>query len=244
MFERQKNYPRAITVSGSSAPAQAQATAIKWTLEQQEALGGTILVYVPTKSTLADADNLISQFAGFRGVVVATWKGNVSWPGGPVIAAWPSREKLAEIGDHPGTRALVVIPWGPNDTDAWERAFQPALLAGAQGHARKSALDPVTVQGLKALTRMVNHANNLAGSLDHRDAVAVLRALHKGGYGLPANEVYSWALANGWPARGAERLREMASKIDAGRIVQMKGGSPLKVDILDSWKLEAAASAD
>lgn len=86
---------------------------------------------------------------------------------------------------------------------------------------------------------MVNHANNLAGHMDHRDAVAVLRTLHQGGYPLPADEVYAWALAHRWPARGAERLRELAHKVDAGRTVQLKGQWPFRSEILQIWQAEA-----
>jgi hypothetical protein len=96
------------------------------------------------------------------------------------------------------------------------------------------------VVGLTHLTSMVNHANNLAGALDHRDAVAVLRTLHRGGYELPADKVYAWALMNGWPAQGAERLREMAGKADAGRVLQVKGTWPLRTDVLHRWQTEAA----
>jgi hypothetical protein len=51
-----------------------------------------------------------------------------------------------------------------------------------------------------------------AGSLDRSDAVAVLRTLKKAGYALLPNDVYSWALSNGWPAGGAERLKETGGR--------------------------------
>lgn len=243
MFERERAYPCAVTCNGAKEPERAQAAAIRWVVRQKEIVGGQILLYVPQKGALGSMDNLISEFATVPGVVVGTWRGHVGgWSGGPVLAAWPDREKLAEIADDHRTRALCVIPWAEGDTTAWEHAAQPKRLAGASAPAAGPQLHPVVVVGLTALTQMVNHANNLAGALDHRDAVAVLRTLHRGGYRLPADDVYAWALANGWPARGAERLREMASKIDAGRTVQLKGPWPLRSDILEVWRAEAEDS--
>ncbi len=240
MFERAREYPRAVTGNGANDPEGSQRAAIEWIAAQQKAVGGQVLLFVPQKSTLNHSGDLIAQLAKVPGVAVGTWRGYVSgWSGGPVLAAWPSREKLAEIADDRRTRALCVIPWVDEDTTPWEQASQPELLAGALAKTSAPSLDPVVIVGLTHLTRMVNHANNLAGALDHRDAVAVLRVLHRGRYALPADEVYAWALANGWPARGAERLREMAEKIDAGRTVQMKGPSPLRPEVLSMWKAEA-----
>lgn len=240
MLEQMRDYAAAITQNGASDPLGAQEAAITWAVRQHRAVGGTILVFVPQKASLHRSEQLIAGFAKSPGVVVGTWRGRVSgWSGGPVLAAWPSTEKLAEIADDHRTRALCVIPWLDRDTEAWERATAPTRLDGTEKQARAASLDPVVVVGLTHLTRMVNHGNNLVGAYDHRDAVAVLRTLHKAHYALPAEEVYAWALSAGWPARGALRLRDMAAKIDAGRTVQMKGASPLRSDMLSLWRAEA-----
>lgn len=240
MLEKRHNYPAAITADGSKEPERAQRTAIRWITSVQKQTGGAVLLYVPQRGSLDRMNSLLSSYARSPGVVVGTWRTRTSWGGGPVLAAWPTQEKLAEIAEHPQTRALCVIPWLLKDTAAWEKAVQPERLDGAGASAGVAALDPVVVRGLQALTGMVNHANNLAGTLDHRDAVAVLRTLHKGGYPLPADDVYAWALGLGWPARGALRLRDMAAKIDAGRTVRLQGRWPLRDDVLDTWRAHAA----
>ena len=181
MDERRRRCPCAVTCNGSREPERAQIAAIKWVVQQQKVTGGQILLFVPSKGDLNTMDNPISQFAKVTGVVVGTWRGHISgWSGGPVLAAWPSRDKLAQIADDRRTQALSVIPWADGETTAWEQAAQPELLAGASPPDSGPGLQPVVVGGLTHLTRMVNHANNLAGSMDHRDAVAVLRTLHKG----------------------------------------------------------------
>jgi hypothetical protein len=238
---RHHDYPSAVTCSGSKYPERAQVAGIRWVVEQLDAVGGQILLYVHKKSDIKRADHHIEKLSKVPGVVVGSWQSMGAWSGGPVLAAWPSRKKLAEIADDPRVRALCVIPWADGETDAWQIAADPERLSGAEPvhNAADATLDPVVKVALEHLSAMVNHANQLAGALDHRDAVAVLRILHKGGYRLPREAVYAWALANDWPARGAERLRELAGKIDDGRTVQMKGGSPFRPDVLSSWRAEA-----
>lgn len=244
MRDLPREYPAAVTQNGARDPEGAQRAAITWTLRRLPEVGGTVLVFVPQKAVLVRNDNALSRFAVRPGVVVDTWRGGVSgWSGGPVLAAWPSREKLAEIADDRRMRALCVIPWLAKDTAAWEQGVGPERLDGTEPVPNEPKLDPVVVIGLTHLTRSVNHGNNLVGALDHRDAVAVLRTLHRGGYRLPPDDVYTWALMHGWPGRGAERLRELAGRIDAGRTVQLKGGSPLRADVLDLWRAQASSSS-
>lgn len=245
MFERTRDYPTAITCHEGEVPERAQQAAIKWVVEQQKVVGGQVLLYVPSKQDLEQVGGLISRFSELPEVAICTWRrvGKGSWFGGPVLAAWPDRAKLAEIADDRRTRALCVIPWAKGDTTAWEEAAKPELLAGATSTTITSTLDPVVIEALQRLTQMVNQANNLHGSFDRRAAIATLKILHNGGYRLPEYEVYAWAFSHGWPATGAEELRELAAKVDAGRVVQLKGGSPLQNDILDVWRAEAADSA-
>lgn len=237
MFESHREYPTALAADPQQ-PQVAVATAIKWVIDQRQEVGGRILVFAPGKSNL-DNNDLVATFVKLPTVDVMTWRQQyrISWGGGPVLALWPTREKLAEIADHHGTRALCVVPWAAGEVDAWQAAASPDLLMGATPlqHDPASLLDPVVVEGLKHLTRMVNHSNNLAGSMDKRDAINVLTVLHKASYALPPNAVYAWALGNGWPGRGAERLREMVAKI--GRGVKMRsGGESLRPDVLDRWR--------
>jgi hypothetical protein len=89
---------------------------------------------------------------------------------------------------------------------------------------------------------MVNHANQLAGSMDKRDAVWILKILHKGGHRLNPDDIYAWALANGWPSRGAARLKEYAERIGAGRTVQAGMPNPFRPDMLERWRAEATGN--
>jgi hypothetical protein len=199
------------------------------------------LIYGPGKRNLENHE-VLGQLIRDPRFAVGTWRGTISgWRGGPVLAAWPNREKLAQVADDRRTTALCLVPWAEGENDAWQAAQSPELLGNAAALRRASGLDPVVIEGLRSLTIMVNHANHLAGALDRRDAVAVLRTLKRAGYSLSPDDVYAWALANGWPGRGAERLRALSADLEAGKRPQLKGQYPLRHDILETWRKEAGS---
>jgi hypothetical protein len=152
MFERERSYPCAVTCSGATEPARAQVAGIQWVTEQQKSVGGQVLLFVPRKGDLSRMNNLISRFAEIEGVAIGTWRSyGRDWPGGPVLAAWPNRVKLAEVADSSRTRALCVIPWADGETTAWQRAARPELLAGAPMASAAPDLHPIVVVGLTNL---------------------------------------------------------------------------------------------
>lgn len=244
MFEVTRDYPTALAADPKQ-PDLALRTAFQWVMAKQREVGGSVLVFAPGKQNIA-GNTVLAEFCRRADVRVATWRTAASgWGGGPVLAAWPSRDKLAEIADHHGIRALCVVPWADGEVDAWASAADPELLLGATLSAASTVIDPVVVEGLKSLTLMVNHSNNLAGALDKRDAVAVLTTLYRGQHRLDAEAIYAWALANGWPGRGAERLREIAHKISGGvRMRTGAGGNPLRPDALAQWRMNSSAEPD
>ncbi|KUH70733.1 hypothetical protein AU184_03790 [Mycolicibacterium novocastrense] len=237
MLKSDRNYPTAIA-AGPEHGDRGLRDGLRWLMSMVDEVGGEPLIFAPGRANV-DHNNLLSEFIRRTGVPVATWRSPArGWNGGPVLAVWPTREKLGEIAEDRRTRALCVVPWVKGEVDAWAAAAMPELLGPAVMPEHKS-LDPVVVQGLKTLTQSVNMGNNLAGSLDHRDAVAVLRTLKDGGYRLLPDAIYSWAIANGWQTRGAERLRTLAAKFEAGTRVKLKGGYPFRSDILDIWRRNA-----
>jgi hypothetical protein len=240
MFEKERNYPSAVT-AGPEHGDRGLKDGLTWLVNRVSELGGQPLVFAPGMSNVRDVP-LLEQFTKVQGVAVGTWRGIRDWHGGPVLAVWPNRVKLGEIADDRRTTALCVVPWVSGELDAWQAAADPEVLGLAVARIVTSTLDPVVIEGLKTLTAMVNHSNNLAGSLDRRDAVAVLRTLKKAGNALPASDVYAWSIANGWPTRGAERLRILASDFEAGKRPQMKGEFPFRADILDTWRAKAGKS--
>lgn len=241
MFERDRDYPTALA-AGPEHGDRGLRDGLRWVMSKVSEVGGQPMILAPGRANV-NHNQLLSEFVRRTGVVVGTWRSPArDWSGGPVLAALPTREKLGEIANDPRTRALCVVPWVNGEVDAWSLAAKPELLGPAVMPQPTSTLDPVVVQGLKTLTDSVNMSNNLAGSLDRRDAVAVLQTLKDDGYRLPPDPVYAWAIVNGWPARGAERLRSLAADFEAGKRPGLKGGYPFRSDILDAWRREAEQS--
>ena len=239
MVMDERSYPTALA-AGPGAGDTGVRTGIAWVLDILKRQGGQVLVYAPGKQNI-ERHTLLSAFSQQRGVAVGTWRrSDFGWSGGPVLAAWPDRAKLGEIADDSRTTALCVVPWSPGEVDGWVEAHHPELLPGAEvSEAEGDTLHPVVAEGLKTLTASVNHGNHLTGALDRRDAVAVLRALREAGYRWSPDRMYSWALMHEWPAPGAERLRALAKDFEDGKRPQLKGGNPLRPDIVDMWRVEA-----
>lgn len=244
MFERTRDYPAAMTAPARPAD-EAMTDAIRWFAEQAKALGGQPLLYVPQRRS-PENDPQLSRLA--KAVKTETWttlRGS-GWSGGAVFAAWPDDKHLAQIAGDRRTTALVVLSWNPQDVAGWAAAVQPLMLSpvGAATPPPAALSDGVVEQGLITLTRMVNHANNLAGVLDKRDAVAVLLTLHDNGHRLEPEPIYAWGLANGWPPAGALRLRELVEKINSGTRPRLQGGSPFRPDMLQQWRRRAVDGTD
>ncbi len=239
MFERVRPIPRAIAAHKAD-DALAYERAVQWLLRQVQDMGGQPLLYVPGKNNYRDEPVLVALA---KRVTTSTWKTlpSAGWRGGPVLAAWPTEKHLARIDSDCRTWALCVLSWAPNDTAAWASARQPERLSpGAAAPPPATITDPVVDEGMKTLMALVNHANQLAGALDRRDAVNVLLTLHDGGHSLHPDELYAWALANGWPAGGASRLKALAVQIAGGSRPRADRGA-LRADILDVWRGDASA---
>ncbi len=236
MVER-RDIARAIT-GGPGEDPDAAKRAVQWLTQKVRDLGGQPLLYAPGRSNYRHDPVLLPLS---QRILTETWKtlNNARWSGGPVLAAWPSEERLALIDGDRRTTALCVLAWNPKDSAAWASAHDPQILSPGIGPSPAVQLDPVVEQGLMTLTRLVNHSNNLAGSMDRRDAVVVLRTLHEGGHRLDPDAIYAWALSNDWPGRGALRLKEMASEVGAGKRLRAGGDSPLRADSLQRWRQQA-----
>lgn len=236
MFEKERNYPVAYVLHTAE---NAKALAVRWVLDQAAAHGGVPLLYAPGKRNV-EQDDLLRAFAARYPLMTWTKRWGTQWSGGPVLAAWPDEQHLAEIADLPRVTALCVLAWGEKDVIAWAAASGAINLDPQAPAATLPSLDPVVQQALISLGHRVNHSNQLAGALDRADAVTWFRVLMRAGFPIDPEALYAHALANGWPGRGAARLKEMATKVAAGKSLQGWNESRWSEDVVAHWRMKAA----
>lgn len=229
--------PAAMTASGDP---HGVLRAIAW-CEQHRRSGQQVAVWAPGKQNVS-GDAQLTAYARTHPLLTLRAT-SVSWAGGPLLAAWPGADDLARLSEQRRATALAVVTWRDDDVAAWAGAHTPELLTpGADAPAPAPALDPVVEQALLTMTGLVNQANHLAGTLDRRDAIAVLTVLSRAGYQLDPDAVYAWALAHDWRATGAGRLREMTARFAAGKPMRLPTGTtwPLRDTVLEQWRHTAA----
>jgi hypothetical protein len=167
---------------------------------------------------------------------------DTDWRGGPVLAVWADDKMLGEIGDNTRTTALCAVQWGDRPL-AWVAATGAVNLdpTAAGTTASLPPIDPVVRQGLMQLGHAVNHANALSGSMDRADAVSFFRLLVDNRLPFQPDALYAHALAEGWPERGAARLREMATQVAKGGRPQGWKQQRWRPEVVDDWRQAAAA---
>lgn len=238
MFENIPDYPRAVTAA-SGPDRTAVQLAVEWLRRTADDVGGRPLVYGPDRRGLREWP-ILTGLDGWA--VVATWRSFGTWSGGPVLAAWPNAEHLAEIADDPRTRALCVVPWLDAEVAPWVQAYSPVTLPTTLALAEVEPAiipDPVAVEGLRTLTDLVNVTSLHASAGDRPRAVEVLRTLHGGGHVVDPEGARTWAMAHGWSARAAGQLADLARQIASGK--RLRTGRPLvlREGILETWRRDA-----
>lgn len=238
MFEKTRDYPTAYIHDEND---ESLIRAIQWVLQQAKSSGGTPLLYAPGKQNISYREP-ISAFAKRYPVMTPRTRWATDWRGGPVLAVWADDKMLGEIGDNTRTTALCAVQWGDRPL-AWVAATGAVNLdpTAAATAASLPPIDPVVRQGLMQLGHAVNHANALSGSMDRADAVSFFRLLIDNRLPVQPDALYAHALADGWPERGAARLREMATQVAKGGRPQGWNQQRWRPEVVDDWRQAAAA---
>lgn len=239
MFERTRAHPTTYIRDDSD---DSLIVAIRWVLEQAHDNGGMPLLYAPGKQNVI-AREPVRAFAERYPTMTPRTRYTSDWRGGPVLAAWPDDKMLGEIGDNPRTTALCVVQWGEKPL-AWVAAAGAVSLSPITNESPSlPTMDPIVRQGLIQLGQSVNHSNALTGSTDKADAVAFFRILVDNRLPIEADGLYAHALAEGWPERGAARLRDMAARVASGGRPRGWNLTRWRPEVVDRWR-QAAAGED
>lgn len=236
MFEKTRDYPTAYIRDDND---DSLIIAIRWVLRDAQANGGTPLLYAPGKQNISYREP-IRAFAERFPVMTPRSRFNTDWRGGPVLAVWADDKVLGEIGDSPRATALCVVQWGHTPL-AWVAATGAVNLDPSAGETTPPmpSIDPVVRQGLIQLGHAVNHSNALTGSMDKADAVGFFRLLVDNRLPIQPDALYAHALAEGWPERGAARLREMAVQVAKGGRPQGWNQLRWRAEVVHDWRRAA-----
>jgi hypothetical protein len=153
-----------------------------------------------------------------------------------VMVLWPSKATLAKVQARQPAEVLVV-PWLADECDAWLRAHSSTPLLGGPLLEKPTIRDPAVLGAMKHLTGLVAVHKQITRPSERDYAIQVLRALIAADRHVDPDELYTWVLANGWTAKGAEELRVLAAEVLAGkqhRIGRMV--RPLGRDAIRRWE--------
>jgi hypothetical protein len=100
-------------------------------------------------------------------------------------------------------KAIIYLPWLSDEGERWDKQWN-----------EKPALNSDVELRLKRLTTSVNLANGygLGHPSDIEAAKKMFQNFEKENIEISPEEIRKWAVQNGWPAIGAQRLFELAEK--------------------------------
>jgi len=198
------------------------------------------LVIVPVRQSVGYSPVLSWIASRVRTETAQTFrKAAAGLRGATVLVVWPSKETLQELQEWQPEEVLVV-PWQVEESEAWLQAHSSTPLLGGPALDKPTISDPVVLAAMKDLTSFVSLHKNLVTYDDRDYAIQVLRALIGARRRVNPDELYEWALANGWTGKGADRLQVLAREVLAGKRHRIHGSSPsLGRDAIRWWEEKA-----
>lgn len=227
-------------VEAVGGPERAFAIGATWLLEHAHEGVPFILVRTLRQASYSDVDELVS--AGARSGIPKNFPPN-DWVGGPVLAPW-AKDKVIESIDRASQRvtSVCVLQWVESDCRPWLTAHEATDLTAPERMPPTPTIDDrVVLVALERLTHVVNLSTGLSHSLDRMRAIGWLEYLKRWGHHLDAEEVVSWALANGWSQAGAADLEKIINRVNAGGTFKgiRKSRIADRGSMRKMWKLEA-----
>ena len=171
----------------------------------------------------------------------------VDWAGGPVLAPWASDKVIECVGRwSERITSVCVLKWLEEDHQDWLTAHEAVDVTDPNRVPTPPTIDDgVVLAALEDITGMINMATGLTHDRDRLFAISRLDYLRRWNRELVAAEIVSWALANGWTKAGADALREIIQRLNAGRT--FKNIRQVRVAdrgaLLKKWEQRAAQRA-
>lgn len=203
--------------------------ALRWVEQEANGRRVNVLVVVPVRDSPGHSDVLSRIVGRYQWETARTLRASAAHAS-VMLAVWPSPDTLATIRDL-RPHAVCVVQWTDEKTNDWLAAHSAEDLSGRASPLPAPAIaDPIVRVAVQDLTRSINLGNRLYQPEDHDLAVLTLHLLHQHGHALDPDELYRWAIANGWPDEGAENLRKLIREVLDGRRHRVRTRAPLKDD--------------
>jgi hypothetical protein len=240
MFERMVTY-KAFYIGKFPSFEEDIEPALVFAGEQANSLGCGITVVAPTKDRFKEG--LLSRLPPAVGQETPkTLSGYSSQAEPVVVACWPGAKDLDQLDALIGLKVLIVVPWDEGRIEVWRAARAAVDLLGNRPTASKPKIaDSVVAQAMKDLTTSVNLSTGLHHPDDRFAAIQALRILKRHKRHIDADEIQTWAMANGWAAEDARQLGDFVRGVLAGKAYKV-GPDHWRSDIMAVWKEEAASS--
>lgn len=250
--ERQRYYVRA-----HGPDEQAMRRAFQWLLDlvARAEAGTPALLVVPTKANLRgiitsvvgkDVAKLLAAGQPVRltpkyELRLATKRTLPAyWEGGPVLAAYPTKQLLDMLDDIPGISHILVVPSNLQEVEYWiDTWMAPEIDTPSHPRQRGAVQNPVVVEALKTLTDFINVSTGISNPSDRQAAVDLFRRLKEAGEDFNPSEVRAWLVRDGrWGSRDADDVKSIAERVLSGR--RFRGGVGLwRDDIVEQWRSQA-----
>lgn len=233
----------------------AMRSAFVWLLESAKCskTAVTALLAIPVKDNLRGiiskviGDRVARELASGKAVPIQQSSSDIrlitqrtkliGWRGGPVLAAYPTKQLLDMLDDMYGMAEILVVPWRLAEVQYWVATWAPQELGSSVPAPRAISIkNPVVVEALKTLTQTVNLSTGISHPSDRQAAINLFHRLREAGEQFNPSEVRAWLVSQGgWSPQDADQVRSIAESILAGK--RLKGGGRFWADnIVEQWR--------
>ncbi len=161
---------------------------------------------------------------------------------GPALVFYPNARLLEKMDDHYGITDVLVVPWIMQDIQEWIETWNAQELGMEHRQVDEPAFsDPVVEAALKSLTIRVNLSTGLGHPSDRDAAIWLFRNLKRENIRYNPIEIKGWLVRHGWRTRHANKVKEVAEKIQNGKRLRTYHKSDVWVEnIIEIWREDAS----
>ncbi|MEE9261472.1 MAG: hypothetical protein V3U95_02700 [Dehalococcoidia bacterium] len=222
--------------------------AFAWLLEsvKNSKTAVTALLAIPTKANLSGliskviGDRVARELASGKAVPMQHSLSDIrlitqrtkltSWRGGPVLAAYPTKQLLDMLDDMYGITEILVVPWRLAEIQSWVDTWGPQKLGSSVPAPQAIYIEnPIVVEALKSLTDTVNLSTGILHPRDRQAAIDLFQRLRQAGKQFNPSEVRAWLVSQGgWSPQDADQVKSIAESVLAGK--RLRGGGRFWAD--------------